>query len=106
MSWESRELGVVGFQGDRWSTADAAWLLGVEERDVRDAIRREGVEAVGKRKSLWGGTRHVRVFLADDILRVLGMGVEKFFWRADLGLRGYFLVLRWRKGVWCYVMAY
>jgi hypothetical protein len=73
MSWTGGELPVVEGWGDLWSTADASWLLDMPVRQVRDELRRAGIEAVGKRHDRGRGTRHVRVYLASDVLEALGM---------------------------------
>lgn len=74
MSWSGEGLPVTGWgAGDLWSTADAAWLLDMPVRQVRDELRRAGVEAVGKRHDRGRGTRHVRVYAANDVLKALGM---------------------------------
>jgi hypothetical protein len=52
--------------------ADAAWLLDVPPRQIREALRAGGAEAVGRRLERGRGTRHVRVYRAEDVLRSLG----------------------------------
>lgn len=79
MSWSGAELPVVDDLGDLWSTADAAWLLDMPVRQVRDELRRAGVEAAGKRHDRGRGTRHVRVYLAADVLKALGMSCESLY---------------------------
>lgn len=75
MSWTGIGLPVVRDRwADLWSVADAAWLLDVPARDVREALRRGAVEAVGKRYDQGRGTRHVRVYQACDVLEALNMG--------------------------------
>jgi hypothetical protein len=74
MSWKSDELEVVGWgDGSLWSVIDAAWLLDVPERTVRDAVRRAALEAAGKRRYWTRGTRHVRVYRADEVAEALGL---------------------------------
>lgn len=74
MGWSDDGLPVVrGNWGDLWSTADAAWLLDVPVREVRAALRRNSVEPVGKRHDAGRGTRHVRIYLASDVLQALDM---------------------------------
>lgn len=77
LSWAAEEgLGEVDWgAGDLWSVADAAWLLGVGARRIREALRAGGVEAVGRRLERGRGTRHVRVYAAEDVLRVLGQEI-------------------------------
>ncbi len=75
-----RELPEVDWaDGSVWSIADAAWLLDVSAREVRDAVRNAGVQAVGRRLERGRGTRHVRVYRALDVLEALGLGGEKVF---------------------------
>lgn len=82
MSWLSADLPLVtlagGSGGEFWSTADAAWLLDVSQRAVREAVRRAGIEAAGKRHDRGRGTRHVRVYRAEELLQALGMTGEEF----------------------------
>lgn len=75
MGWSGANLPVVsGSWGELWSTADAAWLLDVPVREVRDVIRKKAVEPVGKRHDRGRGTRHVPVYHASDVLKALDMG--------------------------------
>jgi hypothetical protein len=95
MSWKSEGLPIVGWgDGGAWSVADAEWLLDVPARKVREALRAGGIEAMGLRFDRGRGTRHVRVYRAEDVLRVLSMadeeGAEKKLQSPHLRLRGYF----------------
>lgn len=56
--------------------ADAAWLLGVEAREIRRALRAGGVQAIGKRLEAGRGTRHVRVYRGLDVLEALGLKIS------------------------------
>lgn len=82
--WKSGDLALVmeeavrkegeGEEGSRlWSTADAAWLLDIDVRMVRDALRTARVEAVGKRFDRGRSSRHVRVYLAEEVIGALGL---------------------------------
>jgi hypothetical protein len=80
MTWHSGELRIVSWQEKgMWSTADAAWLLDIPVRTVRDALRRAGVDAAGKRYDHGRSTRYVRVYPSDEVLRVLGCDDLKKF---------------------------
>lgn len=75
MSWSGADLPVIQDRwADLWSVADAAWLLDIPAREVREALRRNAVEVVGKRYDQGRGTRHVRVYLASDVLEALDLG--------------------------------
>jgi hypothetical protein len=79
MSWSSAGLGILpGRSGEEWTVADAAWLLDVPAREIREALRAGGTTPVGKRFDRGRGTRHVRVYAAEDVLRVLGLAENKF----------------------------
>lgn len=98
MSWKSEGLPIVGWgDGGAWSVADAEWLLDVPARKVREALRAGGIEAMGLRFDRGRGTRHVRVYRAEDVLRVVD---QKKFQVAELGLRGYFFVWLVKSCVW------
>lgn len=76
--WRSaaEELPEVGWgDGDLWSVGDAEWLLDVPGRQIREALRAGGREAVGRRLETGRSTRHVRVYRASDVLEVLGLKV-------------------------------
>lgn len=59
--------------GRLWSVADAAWLLDLPPRQVREALRAGGAKAIGRRLEKGRSTRHVRVYRADDVLEALGL---------------------------------
>jgi hypothetical protein len=86
VSWAAEDgVPEVGWaDGGFWSTADAAWLLDVPVRIVREAVRNAGIEVVGRRFEAGRGTRHVRVYRAEDVLQALGLDDEKIFYEADL----------------------
>lgn len=78
MSWDSEDLPAVGWDdGSVWSVADAAWLLELPVRRVRAALRAGEIEAIGKRHERGRSTRHVRVYRAEDVLRVLGIALAE-----------------------------
>jgi hypothetical protein len=71
MAWNSAELPVItGRYEEFWSTADAAFLLDLSPRAVRDAIARAGLQPAGKRFEKGRGTRHARVYPVTELLRV------------------------------------
>lgn len=75
MGWSGADLPVISDRwADLWSVADAAWLLDIPAREVREVLRRNCVEAVGKRYDRGRGTRHVRVYAASDVLEALDLG--------------------------------
>lgn len=75
MSWSGEGLRIVdGDWAVLWSTADAAWLLDVPVREVREKLRKRGVRAAGKRFDRGRGRRHVPVYAAEDVLEALDMG--------------------------------
>jgi hypothetical protein len=75
MSWEAEAGPELGWEAGVWSVADAEWLLEIPARRIREALRAGGKEAAGRRLERGRGTRHVRVYRAEDVLEALGLKV-------------------------------
>ena len=78
MSWVSADLAVRELSSGEWSVADAAWLLDMEEREVRERVRQARLAPLGKRFDRGRSTRHVRVYAAGEMLRALGLAGAEF----------------------------
>jgi hypothetical protein len=71
--WSSAGLPLIeGHYDIYWSTTEAAYLLGppqLSEEQVRQLVHLVGMQPVGKRWVKGRGTRHVRVYRANELIR-------------------------------------
>lgn len=71
MTWRSADLPVITAYDTHWSAAEAAFVLMLPEKAVREAIRRMEIPPAGKRPGSGGRGRTPIVYAASDLVAVL-----------------------------------